>query len=106
MLHSSPHHCLVCSANDSIAVATKRLGKIARILRARRIAAGALLLASPEVKFLLDHQSQQPSDVEMYQLKEANALVEEYMLLGIVCGMKEAGHESFQWLTRHCCCMI
>jgi len=47
------------------------------------IAAGALTLASPEVKFLMDHESQKPADVEMYQLREANAMVEEFMLLGL-----------------------
>jgi len=31
----------------------------------------------------MDHESQKPADVEMYQLREANAMVEEFMLLGL-----------------------
>jgi exosome complex exonuclease DIS3/RRP44 len=46
-----------------------------------RIAAGALQLASPEVRFLLDKTEGTPTDVEMYQLKETHSLVEEFMLL-------------------------
>jgi len=45
------------------------------------MAAGALTLASPEVRFVLDQQTQNPLDVAMYDLKETNALVEEFMLL-------------------------
>ena len=41
-------------------------------------------MASPEVKFQLDSESSNPTDVAMYELKEANALVEEFMLLGNV----------------------
>jgi exosome complex exonuclease DIS3/RRP44 len=46
-----------------------------------RIAAGALELASPEVRFLLDKTEGTPTDVEMYQLKDTHSLVEEFMLL-------------------------
>lgn len=64
--------------------AVKRLSKIARIMRAKRIAAGALTLASPEVKFVLDSESLNPTDVQAYTLFEANAVVEEFMLLANV----------------------
>lgn len=59
----------------------RMLNRIARVLRQRRIDAGALSLASQEVRFKLDNDSHDPTDVEMYQQKEANALVEEFMLL-------------------------
>ena len=64
--------------------AVKRLAAIARIMRAKRIQAGALTLASPEVKFVLDSESLNPTDVQSYALFEANAVVEEFMLLANV----------------------
>jgi exosome complex exonuclease DIS3/RRP44 len=42
---------------------------------------GALSLASPEVRFQLDRETQNPVDVELKEGKEANSLVEEFMLL-------------------------
>jgi hypothetical protein len=42
---------------------------LSRHLRARRAAAGALQLASPEVKFEIDATTQDPMDVGMYQVK-------------------------------------
>lgn len=75
--------------NDIKASAVKRLNSLARILRKRRIAAGALTLASPEVKFVLDSESLNPTDVQSYQLFEANALVEEFMLFANVTVSKK-----------------
>lgn len=76
-------YCLFFSGTDSITLGCKGLRKFARILKAKRIAAGALMLSSNEVKFLIDRENgNQPMDVEMYQLKEANSVVEEFMLLG------------------------
>jgi hypothetical protein len=44
--------------------------------------AGALNLASPEVKIHLDSsESSDPIDVEQKELRETNSLVEEFMLL-------------------------
>jgi exoribonuclease R len=46
------------------------------------MAAGALNLASPEVKIHLDSaESSDPIDVEQKELRETNSLVEEFMLL-------------------------
>lgn len=46
------------------------------------MAAGALNLASPEVKIHLDSsESSDPIDVEQKALRETNSLVEEFMLL-------------------------
>ena len=42
------------------------LMKIAAVLRAKRMQAGALTLASPELKFKLDNESQNPTDVTEY----------------------------------------
>ena len=53
-------------------------------LRRRRIQAGALTLASPEVKFELDAVTSDPLDVGMYVTRDANRMVEEMMLLANV----------------------
>ena len=76
---------------------------LARIFRKRRIDEGALTLASPEVRFKLDSESQNPTDVQAYALKEANALVEEFMLLAnITVSKKILRHfPSLGVLRRH-----
>ncbi len=88
---------------DIKAGAVKRLNSLARILRQRRIAAGALTLASPEVKFVLDSESLNPTDVQAYQLFEANALVEEFMLFAnVTVGKKILRHyPTLSVLRRH-----
>src|SRR5436190_4607993 len=66
---------------DDLTKGLRVLNEIAKKLRARRIERGALTLASPEVRFQLDFDSQDPVDVEMKELRDTNALVEEFMLL-------------------------
>ena len=65
------------------------LNDLAKLLRQRRIDMGALTLASPEVRFKLDSETQNPTDVSMYALKESNALVEEFMLLANITVSKK-----------------
>jgi exosome complex exonuclease DIS3/RRP44 len=91
------------SENDIQAGAVKRLASLARKFRKRRIDAGALTLASPEVKFVLDSESLNPTDVQAYQLFEANALVEEFMLLAnVTVGKKILRHyPTLSVLRRH-----
>ncbi|ETL26443.1 hypothetical protein L916_19889, partial [Phytophthora nicotianae] len=81
----------------------KTLNTIARRLRAKRIEAGALTLASPEVRFVLDTETQNPLDVQMYTLRDTNALVEEFMLLAnITVAKKIVRHfPTFSMLRRH-----
>ena len=66
---------------SGLTVDLRQLARLAARLRAGRVAAGALTLASPEVKFVLDASSLDPLDVGMYEVKEANRMVEEFMLL-------------------------
>ena len=55
------------------------LNSLAQKLRAKRMAAGALDLASPEVKIHLDSsESSDPIDVEQKEMRETNSLVEEF----------------------------
>ena len=88
---------------DSITRACKTLNRLAKQLRAKRIAAGALMLASAEVRFLLDNETRQPTDVGMYVQKEANALVEEFMLLANISVAQRINsyYPSFSLLRRH-----
>jgi exosome complex exonuclease DIS3/RRP44 len=74
---------------DKVNHSVNLLNKLARILRQRRIDMGALTLASPEVRFKLDSETQNPTDVAMYSLKESNALVEEWMLLANITVSKQ-----------------
>jgi exoribonuclease R len=75
----------------------------AKALRARRVAAGALSLASPEVKFELDKTTSDPLDVGMYVTREANRMVEEMMLLANVASAEAIlkAFPSQAMLRRH-----
>ncbi|KAF9581039.1 exosome catalytic subunit dis3 [Lunasporangiospora selenospora] len=66
---------------DDLTKGIRTLNMLAKKLKQRRLDLGALTLASPEVRFSLEHDTQDPVDVEMKELKETNALVEEFMLL-------------------------
>jgi len=66
---------------DGLTEDVRQLNRFAKIMKANRVKKGALNLASPEVKFNLDTETNNPLDVGMYELKEANSLVEEFMLL-------------------------
>ena len=92
-----------CSKTDSITTSCKGLRKFARILKQKRIDAGALVLASSEVKFLMDRDTNQPTDVTMYQMREANSVVEEFMLLANISVGKRIVecYPTFALLRRH-----
>ena len=48
---------------DEVTVGLRELNRLAKVLRSRRAARGALQLASPEVKFKLDSETLDPLDV-------------------------------------------
>jgi exosome complex exonuclease DIS3/RRP44 len=67
---------------DPLTASIRLLNSLALRLKAARMAAGALNLASPEVKIHLDSaESSDPIDVEQKEMRETNSLVEEFMLL-------------------------
>lgn len=66
-----------------VTLGVKLLASVARSLRRKRADAGALTLASAEVKVTLN-ETHDPMDVKGYELRETNSLVEEFMLLGNV----------------------
>tara|TARA_B100000524_G_scaffold260752_1_gene141899 strand:- start:281 stop:3166 length:2886 start_codon:yes stop_codon:yes gene_type:complete len=74
---------------DPLTLSLRTLNSLAKKLKARRHAAGALTLGSPEVKFVLDSESSDPTDVGMYTHREANSMVEEFMLLANISVAKE-----------------
>ncbi|KDN46757.1 hypothetical protein RSAG8_04137, partial [Rhizoctonia solani AG-8 WAC10335] len=90
--------------NDELTRSIRLLNSLALQLNAKRMAAGALNLASPEVKIHLDSaESSDPIDVEQKELRETNSLVEEFMLLANVSVARQI-QESFPGtavLRRH-----
>lgn len=88
---------------DEVNNSVNLLNKLARTLRQSRIDKGALTLASPEVRFKLDSETQNPTDVAMYALKESNALVEEWMLLANITVSKQIlkAYPTLGVLRRH-----
>ncbi|KAA0145583.1 hypothetical protein FNF31_08017 [Cafeteria roenbergensis] len=72
------------SATGDVASSVRGLAEFSRFLKRGRVEAGALTLASPEVRFQLDSETHEPLDVRAYEHKETNSLVEEMMLLANV----------------------
>ena len=54
---------------DDVSAGLRELNRIAKILRLRRAERGALSLASPEVRFEIDTETHDPTDVGMYQVR-------------------------------------
>lgn len=65
---------------DPLTADLRNMNYLAKIMRQRRIERGALTLASAEVKFQIDTETHDPLDIGMYQIREANQMVEEFML--------------------------
>lgn len=58
---------------DELSVGLRAMNAYAKKRRAARAEMGALQLASPEVKFEIDRETQNPLDVGMYQVKGSNS---------------------------------
>ncbi|XP_062102794.1 exosome complex exonuclease RRP44 homolog A [Humulus lupulus] len=65
---------------DPLTTDLRNMNVLAKTMRQRRIERGALTLASAEVKFQIDTETHDPLDIGMYQIREANQMVEEFML--------------------------
>lgn len=87
---------LRCSAqNDDLTKSIRLLNTLAQKLKAKRMKAGALNLASPEVKIHMESaESSDPIDVKQKELMETNSLVEEFMLLANISVATKI-HETF-----------
>ena len=76
--------------HDELTTSIRLLNSLAQKLKAGRMAAGALNLASPEVKIHMDSaESSDPIDVEQKEMRETNSLVEEFMLLANISVARE-----------------
>lgn len=69
------------SQTDDLTQGMRILLQLSRTLRAKRMAAGALNLASPEVRIETESETSDPIDVKTKQALATNSLVEEFMLL-------------------------
>lgn len=65
---------------DELTNSMRILLRLSKKLKQKRLDAGALNLASPEVKVHMDSETSDPGEVEIKQLLETNSLVEEFML--------------------------
>eukprot|EP00004_Rigifila_ramosa_P023073 TRINITY_DN6420_c0_g1_i10.p1 TRINITY_DN6420_c0_g1~~TRINITY_DN6420_c0_g1_i10.p1 ORF type:complete len:986 (+),score=289.67 TRINITY_DN6420_c0_g1_i10:225-2960(+) len=77
------------SMTDDLSRDLRILDKFAKILRKKRMENGSLELASPEVHFSLDEDTQSPTDVGVHELKDANKMIEEFMLLANISVAKK-----------------
>lgn len=68
------------SVKPEIANAILEMDRLAKILRTKRMRAGAISFDKVEVKFILDDKSN-PEGVYFKESKDANKLIEEFMLL-------------------------
>lgn len=66
--------------NDELTNSMRILLNLSKKLKQKRLDAGALNLASPEVKVHMDSETSDPGEVEIKELFETNSLVEEFML--------------------------
>ncbi|KAL9089591.1 MAG: hypothetical protein Q9165_005623 [Trypethelium subeluteriae] len=69
------------SQNDDLTQGMRTLLMLSRKLRQKRMDAGALNLASPEVRIQTESETSDPMDVQTKQMLDTNSLVEEFMLL-------------------------
>ncbi|CCF57444.1 hypothetical protein KAFR_0C04530 [Kazachstania africana CBS 2517] len=66
---------------DELTLGMRALLHLSKKLKQKRLDAGALNLASPEVKVHMDSETSDPGEVEIKKLLATNSLVEEFMLL-------------------------
>lgn len=66
---------------DELTEGMRALLQLSIKLKQKRLDAGALNLASPEVKVHMDSETSDPNEVEIKKLLATNSLVEEFMLL-------------------------
>ena len=66
---------------DDLTQGMRTLLMLSKKLRQKRMDAGALNLASPEVRVEMESETSDPADVKTKELLDTNSLVEEFMLL-------------------------
>uniref|UniRef100_A0A0R3RSF8 DIS3-like exonuclease 2 n=1 Tax=Elaeophora elaphi TaxID=1147741 RepID=A0A0R3RSF8_9BILA len=88
---------------DEVKEAVLWLHKIAFILRKKRFENGSLYLDMPKLRFTLDETSGMPNGLCLGERKEANFLVEEFMLLANIAVARkiESAFPKTALLRRH-----
>lgn len=91
------------SKNDELTQSMRILLKLSERLKQKRIDAGALNLASPEVKVHMDSETSDPGEVEIKKLLATNSLVEEFMLFANISVAKKIydAYPQTAMLRRH-----
>ncbi|CAB3236838.1 unnamed protein product [Arctia plantaginis] len=69
------------SRKDAIVSSLRILNALAKKLKKKRMDNGALLLASPEIRFQVDSETHDPVEVQSKKIMDTNSMVEEFMLL-------------------------
>ncbi|KAI5637391.1 RNB domain-containing protein [Phthorimaea operculella] len=89
--------------NDDVALSLRTLNKLAKKLKQKRLDNGALLLASPEIRFQVDSETHDPIEVQAKKIVDTNSMVEEFMLLANVSVAEKLAAEFPQcaMLRRH-----
>ena len=88
---------------DVITQGLRQLKAISKILKQKRIDKGALILASPEIRFEVDSETHDPISLQDKKDLETTSMVEEFMLLANVStAMKTFSFSpKFAILRRH-----
>ncbi|XP_060801952.1 exosome complex exonuclease RRP44 [Amyelois transitella] len=91
------------SRKDDIANSLRTLNALAKKLKRKRLDNGALLLASPEIRFQVDSETHDPVEVQAKKIMDTNSMVEEFMLLANVSVAEKLCQEFPQCalLRRH-----
>lgn len=63
-------------STSSLAISIRNLNKIAKKLKQKRLDNGALTLASTKTKISLEEETHSATDVQIYEMVEANYLIE------------------------------
>lgn len=91
------------SQTDDLTQGMRTLLMLSKKLKQKRYDAGALNLASPEVKVQMESETSDPVDVQTKRLLDTNSLVEEFMLLANIT-VAQKNYEAFPQtalLRRH-----
>ncbi|KAF3910176.1 hypothetical protein ABW21_db0200754 [Orbilia brochopaga] len=91
------------SQTDPLTEGMRILLMLSKKLRQARMDAGALNLASPEVKVHMESETSDPASIEVKELLETNSLVEEFMLCANISVARKI-YEAFPqtaMLRRH-----
>jgi protein SSD1 len=89
-------------SKDHVETSIKNLFKLSAVLRKKRYDNGALSMNSVKLSFTLDDDNN-PIDVSVFESKEANKLIEEFMLLANISVAEKIydAYPSTSLLRRH-----